>query len=191
MAGVGIHFRAAEPADVVSITDVYLRSWRAGYEGLLHDDVLEEQAAFRRSYDWLRAIESPSAAVILGIGEGQVAGVIEACEELAEPERDLPEITMLYVAPSLWGSPLAKELLTAGSSWLGRRGHDIARLRVVEMQARARRFYEREGWTLDHAMPPARNGFFRLVYYRRRLGQGLQQCAELARSDRGEEPPNA
>lgn len=47
----------------------------------------------------------------------------------------------------------------------GRRG----RLRVVEAQARARRFYEREDWRLDERLAPAHNGFFSLIYYRRDL----------------------
>jgi GNAT superfamily N-acetyltransferase len=166
--------RAAEPADVEAIVDLYLASWRAGYKGLLPDDVLETQVALRRSHDWLGAIESPSAAVILGMNGGHVAGVVEAREELSEAERDLPEVTMLYVAPSSWGSPLAKELLTAGSSWIADRGHGDARLRVIEKQARARRFYEREGWTVDDNIRPESNGFFRLIYYRRRLGRGLE-----------------
>ena len=42
-------------------------------------------------------------------------------------------------------------------------------LRVVEVQAKARRFYEREGWRLDEQLASAHNGFFPLVYYRRDL----------------------
>ena len=74
---------------------------------------------------------------------------------------------MRYLAPSLWGWPWRKDLLSAATSWIGDRGHDAARLRIVEKQARARRFYEREGWTPDRHMPRANNGFFRLIYYRR------------------------
>lgn len=190
---MSFRFRAAAPADVEAITDVYLASWRAGYEELLPHDTLEKQAAVRGRYDWLEAIESPSTAVILGINSGHVVGVVEAREELPEAERDLPEITMLYVAPTLWGTPLATQLLAAGCSWIRQRGHHVARLRVVENQERARRFYEREGWTVDPNLPPASNGLFRLLYYWRALGQGssmkvrrrtatdLDACERLAR----------
>lgn len=172
LGGMSFRFRAAAPADVEVITDVYPASWRAGYEELLPHDTLEKQAAVRGRHDWLEAIESPSAAVILGISSGQVVGVVEACAKLPEAERDLPETTMLYVAPTSWGIALATQLLAAGCSWIRERRHHVAWLRVVEMQERARRFYEREGWTVAHNLPSASNGLFRLLYYWRALVQG-------------------
>lgn len=93
-------------------------------------------------------------------------GVVQA-RELSDPERDLPEITMLYVHPDSWGRGAAAALLAAATRWIAARGHRSARLRVVESQARARRFYERESWLLDERMPAADNGHYRLVYYRR------------------------
>ena len=97
-----------------------------------------------------------------------VLGVVQVDEDLPPP-RDLPEITMLYVDPAVWGSRVAVQLLKAGLGWIATRGHTAARLRVVEEHFRARRFYEREGWQLDSDLEPARNDFFRLIYYRRPL----------------------
>ena len=77
---------------------------------------------------------------------------------------------MLYVDPNAWGSGAATTLLRAGLQWIGQRGHDEARLRVVEAHHRARRFYEREGWVVDTELEPARNDFFRLIYYQRAVG---------------------
>lgn len=37
---------------------------------------------------------------------------------------------------------------------------------VVDGQARARRFYERQGWRLDDDVPPATNGLVTLLHYR-------------------------
>jgi GNAT superfamily N-acetyltransferase len=166
---VGIELRLAERADATGITDVYVASWRAGYERLLANEVLDEQCQLRRNRDWLRPIESSSTTVVVAVQHATIVGVVQADEHLDEEERDLPEITMLYVDPASWGGPAASDLLAAGSSWIRARGHDAARLRVVENQDRARRFYEREGWMLDTDLPPASNGFFRLVYYRRDL----------------------
>jgi len=76
---------------------------------------------------------------------------------------------MLYVKPAAWGSSAASALLATGTHWIANRGHRSARLRVVDAQTRARRFYEREGWRVDDMMPVAHNGRFALVYYRRDL----------------------
>lgn len=45
-------------------------------------------------------------------------------------------------------------------------GESLVRLRVVESQARARRFYEREGWQYDDDVPPSINSFFSLLCMR-------------------------
>ena len=95
-----------------------------------------------------------------------VIGVVQADESLPHP-RGRPEITMLYVDPASWGSGAAAELLRAGLHWIGSRGHNEARVRIVEAHHRARRFYEREGWIVEPDLKPARNEFFDLVYYRR------------------------
>lgn len=71
--------------------------------------------------------------------------------------------------PQYWGTGVASSLLAQGVGWILERGWETARLRVVEAQARARRFYEREGWRPDADVEPAHNGFFKLVYYRRAL----------------------
>lgn len=165
---VAYKLRRAEPSDVEGIELAYLTSWRAGYTGLLPEETLNREAALRRGHGWLGAIETPSSVVIVAADDQEIVGVVQAEEDLPEVS-DLPAVTMLYVVPSWWGTGVARELLHAATSWLTQRGHVAVRLRVVEEQRRARRFYEREGWRPDDDVQPASNGFFRLVYYRRPL----------------------
>jgi GNAT superfamily N-acetyltransferase len=53
----------------------------------------------------------------------------------------------LFVVPDYWGSGLASELLERANSAALARGHDSMRLFVSQGQRRARRFYEREGFS--------------------------------------------
>ena len=134
----------------------------------------------RSVFDWSLGIESQSSAVQVAVGwDNRILGVMQADEDL-QPPRDLPEIQMLYVDPAVWGSRVATQLLETGLGWIARRGHTMARLRVVESHVRARRFYEREGWQLDPDLEPAGNGFFRLIYYRRSL---LDAAAHASRRE--------
>lgn len=55
----------------------------------------------------------------------------------------------LYVLPAAWGTGQADELHGAAVAQLRRSGVEHARLWVLEGNARARRFYERHGWTAD------------------------------------------
>lgn len=163
-----VHVRSATPSDVDGITAAYLASWRAAYLGLLPAEVLGDEVAARADYDWSRAIGGVGCYVAVTVDGDDVVGVVEAAEAPGG-DRDLPEIAMLYVAPTHWGVGAGSLLLDAGCEWISRNGCRAARLRVVRQHARARRFYEREGWREDPALPPAHNGLFDLIYYRQNL----------------------
>jgi GNAT superfamily N-acetyltransferase len=61
-------------------------------------------------------------------------------------------VRALFVTQALWGSGLAGELHAAAVAAARERGYAAMRLFTPAEQARARRFYEREGWRL--ARPP-------------------------------------
>ena len=64
---------------------------------------------------------------------------------------DTGEVYAIYVEEEFAGTGLGTELLRSAVAWLAERGYARATLWVLEGNARARRFYEREGWTLDGA----------------------------------------
>jgi GNAT superfamily N-acetyltransferase len=137
--------RAAVPAEAAAVGAAYLTSWRAGYAGLVDDDVLEQRASERAGHDWFE----PGTSTVVA-DDGTILGCAQVRGD---------ELEMLYVVPSSWGSGVASALLADAVQ----RG--AQRLKVVEAQARARRFYEREGWVPDEVAPDS-NGLFRLLWYR-------------------------
>ena len=64
--------------------------------------------------------------------------------------RRLGEIYVIAVDPDFEGRGLGRELVLAGLDSLWRRGAVIGTLYVDGSNARARRLYERLGFTLDH-----------------------------------------
>ena len=159
--------RVAGPEDAEAVCAAYLDSWRAGYDGLLPDDQIEIEAIRRAQFDW-RAATNGEDRVRVAVEGPRVLGVIQYGTSSAEPI-DREDIEMLYVVPDAWGTGAAKALLDAALDDFRQLGRSRVWLRVVEPQTRARRFYEREGWSPDPEMPPASNGLFRLIYYRRDL----------------------
>ena len=77
---------------------------------------------------------------------------------------------MLFLRPGWWGTGLASRLLDAAVAAAGARGRTGMRLHTPTAHARARAFYEREGWT------PTGEEYYEamlgleLVEYRRSLG---------------------
>ena len=94
--------------------------------------------------EWTSALADPTAAALLATVDGDPAGSV-----LIRADRQFPggELHGLHVLPAQWGHGIgtalhdgALELLTAG-------GYDTAWLWVLAGNDRARRMYERRGWT--------------------------------------------
>ena len=77
---------------------------------------------------------------------GQVAVVPAAKAARPVDEPALGHLRNLFVASEHWGTGLAAALLRAAEEAARENGFTELRLFVAEGQARARRFYEREGW---------------------------------------------
>jgi GNAT superfamily N-acetyltransferase len=83
--------------------------------------------------------------------DGEIAGQVTilpaaiAAHPVADPS--LAHLSNLFVRRAFWGGGLARELHRRAVEAAGERGFTQLRLFVAEGQARARRFYEREGWS--------------------------------------------
>jgi GNAT superfamily N-acetyltransferase len=81
---------------------------------------------------------------------GDVVGQITVLPAARAPrpvdDPSLAHISNLFVRRDHWGTPLAADLHRAALEAAAERGFTELRLFVATGQARARRFYEREGW---------------------------------------------
>jgi GNAT superfamily N-acetyltransferase len=68
-------------------------------------------------------------------------------DDADEQRADVALLTQLFVREQYWGSGLASTLLERGVQDMVARGFATGRLLVASGHRRARRFYEREGWT--------------------------------------------
>ena len=66
----------------------------------------------------------------------------------AKPIPGMAHLQQLFVRQAFWGTGLATDLLAAAVAGMEEDGYGQARLFTPAQQARARRFYSREGWTL-------------------------------------------
>jgi GNAT superfamily N-acetyltransferase len=102
------------------------------------DARLEQQSA---RLDAARSCEGTLVAELDGVVVGMAAWCIG--------DDGAGELEDLHVVPSAWGTGVAQELLRSAVSALDDAGSSSPFLWVGEDNARARRFYEREGWTYD------------------------------------------
>jgi GNAT superfamily N-acetyltransferase len=143
-----VEVRRAQPRDAAEIADVHVRVWRAAYEHVFGPELL---AARRPDVAlWARILANERVAVhVAADGEGRIAAFVSV-----GPSRDDDaegELYAIYALPDVWGTGVGPALMQVGVDALRAAGHRDAILYVLEDNPRARRFYEREGWTLDGA----------------------------------------
>lgn len=87
-------------------------------------------------------------AVVAVAADGTQAGHVSLLDDIEEPGASA-YLWQLFVRPAYQGTGLAATLHDAFLEAARARGYTRARLRTPAGQMRARRFYEREGWTTD------------------------------------------
>jgi GNAT superfamily N-acetyltransferase len=138
--------RPATADDAEELVRANEAAWNAGMAQVI-DKQLEELAPFEdrvaRYREGIAAIP-PGMRIWVAEREGRIVGHANV---VVDGERD--ELSALYVVPEEWGSDVAATLHTKAVAGMRELGATEATLWVVEGNTRARRFYEREGWTAD------------------------------------------
>lgn len=149
--------RREEPDDAEAIAGVHIRSWQAGYAGLMPDEVLRRlnvRAWAQRRRDLGTADpEHPFTTLVTEV-DGVVTGFTtfgpyRNNQDRADLDPRYGEIIAIYVDPARWGTGTGRALLAAARAGLTERGWAEYRLWVLAGNDRARRFYERAGLSPD------------------------------------------
>jgi GNAT superfamily N-acetyltransferase len=166
--GARVQVRPPHFADADAIGSVHARAWSA-YAGILSNTGTGPFSIEWRQKQWrerLQAMESGTALpsdesprsicilVSLHPSDSRIFGLVTA--GLVRDHPALPalpagccELTSLNVEPEAWGSGAAQALMAAALNCMRQKGYANAVLWTMEKNARAIRFYEKEGWALD------------------------------------------
>lgn len=149
-----VHCRPAGPEDVDGIATVRVRSWQAGYAGIVPQDHLDaltpeaEAARMRSRGPGRRSHVAEVGGRVLG---WSAIGPYNDQEEVAPPSAGAGEIYAIYVLPEHWGTGVGRALMAYSLERLAADGLAPVLLWVLEDNARARRFYEAAGFAADGA----------------------------------------
>ena len=152
MAAGHRRIRLATVEDARAIAEVHVASWRDTYRGLLPDRYLDRLSVDEREAQRREILEDPSGewGTLVAEEDGRVIGFAAF-----GPSRDddappgTGEIPAIYVAPEVVGTGVGRELFAEANAAMREAGFTRATLWVLEVNDRARRFYERAGWTWD------------------------------------------
>lgn len=128
-----------------AVGELYAASWKAGYKGLLPQELLDKIAPERWSG---RSDFLDDGSFVALDGERVVAH----CHARAATEPQLRgwgEIHTMYVHPDCWRSGYGAAVLGRAEDWLYGRGFDDVYLYVLDGNERAERFYGSQGYFPD------------------------------------------
>ena len=140
----------ASASDAPTIAALHAESWRSAYRGLYRDEFLDGPVFEERLWFWKQRLAEPNPErrhVLLATSAGEHAGF--ACVLLDADPAWSPLLDNLHVKPAYQGQGIGARLLAASREWIasvapGQPMH----LWVMEANAAARRFYDRQGGTL-------------------------------------------
>ncbi len=147
--------RSPTPQDAARMAEVHIAAWRTAYAEVMPPDYLAGLDQGRLTERWTEDITDPAAGVtnLVGVIDRTIQAIATVGPFRDHESFDDPsgELWMINAHPEAFGTGIAKALHRRALDQLRSDGHHRAALWVVDDNARARRFYEREGWTLDPA----------------------------------------
>jgi GNAT superfamily N-acetyltransferase len=145
-----LRVRVAEADDAASVAPVHVRSWQVGYRGLLSDHYLDALRPEDRMGHYVFGSTDPEVPHTFVALEGDVLhgfATTGPCRDADMPGTG--EILALYVDPDIWGTGVGTLLMENARDHLWRQGFADAVLWVLVGNARASRFFQRDGWESD------------------------------------------
>ena len=130
--------RPATADDAAAVARIWEAGWRDGHLG----NVPEELMRVRTPESFRTRSAERMADTAVAVVDDEVAGFVMVVED---------EVDQVYVDQRHRGSGVAGLLLAEAERLVAAGGHPRAWLAVATGNARARRFYERQGWADDGA----------------------------------------
>jgi len=144
--------RDATVADARAIAEVHVAAWRWAYDGLLPDAALERLSVEEIEGRWHERFEDPRPGwgCAVAAERGRIVGFVSYGPPEEPPEApEVGAVYALYLGRSVLGRGIGRALLERATEGLRDAGWKRAVLWVLETNERARRFYERAGWSWD------------------------------------------
>ncbi|HEY9239615.1 MAG TPA: GNAT family N-acetyltransferase [Burkholderiaceae bacterium] len=142
-----------EPAaadDARAVAQVQVDAWRAAYVGIVPDAYLAAMSVDEREAMWREAITAGQPELLVARLADRVIGWVSfGASRGKEAPPDEGEVWAIYLDPQHVSTGAGRALWTAARRRLAERGFKSVILWVLAGNARAIRFYEKAGFSLD------------------------------------------
>lgn len=134
-----------ENDDRYAISHVYEESWKYSYKDIIPQSYLDSIPKGR----WADAIDNPEMHSLIMLKDEKIIGTSSYCKSRLSDMEEYGEIVSIYLLPEYIGKGYGKLLFKSAVNELKKLGFNDIFLWVLDENHRARRFYEKEGFTLS------------------------------------------
>ena len=147
---MNITIREAGAADARDYAYVLCGSWRAAYKNIITPEEMDRNTDIdKRTAVFEKMLPSGAMRCFIAFDADTPCGI---CAAASSRDEDMPgwgEVVAIYALPEYWGSGTGKALMDKAITALRLDGFEHVMLWAFEENTRARRFYEKYGFTFD------------------------------------------
>ncbi len=129
--------------DRMSISRIYEESWKFAYKGIIPQAYLDSIPKGQ----WASKLDQEGVGSLVAVEDGRLIGTSSYCKSRWAEFGEAGEIISIYFLPQYMGRGYGEALLHAVAGELQKGGFDDIFLWVLEENGRARRFYEKCGFS--------------------------------------------
>jgi L-amino acid N-acyltransferase YncA len=136
--------------DARAIAQIHVDAWRAAYVGIVPDEYLAGMSVDERETMWRESIAAGHPELLVARRADRVIGWVSFGASRAKDARpEVGEVWAIYLDPQHVATGAGRALWAATRARLAERGFASVILWVLAGNARAIRFYEKAGFSLD------------------------------------------
>lgn len=141
--------RRAIIADTKSLANIIVESWKSAYSNIIPEDEIAKFLDKQRRQQQFERFIKDEEIVLIGFYDEIPCGLVFANKDNDEQLKECGSIYSIYLLEEYWGKGLATKLMDVVISILKEDGCKQVSLWVYEVNVRARKFYEKCGFTFD------------------------------------------
>ncbi|MDL2218522.1 GNAT family N-acetyltransferase [Christensenellaceae bacterium OttesenSCG-928-M15] len=129
--------------DFDAIADIYVKSWQAAYRGIVPQNYLDGL----KPDGWSALLSKGAFTSFVAVENGNCIGTASVCAARDETKKGWGELVSIYLLPTYFGKGVAEQLFQKAIATLRAQGFSDIYLYVLKENVRARRFYEKHGFS--------------------------------------------
>lgn len=146
---MALSIRFVNTEDIDTLASVHSQSLQAAYKDIVPDDILDNSFSFeRRRAGFSHELHEQRPFNVIAYDGSNPVGLLSFGDSRhIDVDEDTIELWRIYLLPQYWGSGFGEELFRWGINEIKVRGFKKVILWVLEENPRARRFYEKNGFS--------------------------------------------